>query len=133
MDDLRDREDYFIWRVKCKGEWMAARIPAYCSLPYQYVIQSQNLGQKDLLPDILLVVIYNGKQRWNAPTYLASLMEPTAEVFKPLQLNVSYVLIDEGRYTDKELADNKNIAAILFRLENNQAAEDFDHGLTCLV
>jgi len=60
-------------------------------------------------------------------------MEPIPEVFKPLQLNVRYVLIDEGRYTGEELADSENIAAILFRLENSPTAEVFDHGLTCLV
>ena len=148
-DDLRDREDDLVWRLKCKDEWvyiylllefqstvdrwMSVRVATYCGLLYQDIIQTQNLRQNDCLPAILPVVIYNGRYRWQAPTELASLMEPIPEVFKPLQLNVSYVLIDEGRYTDEELADNENIAAILFRLENSQTAEIFDHGLTCLV
>jgi hypothetical protein len=148
-DDLRDRADDLVWRLKCKDEWvylylllefqstvdrwMSVRVGTYCGLLYQDIIQTQNLGWDDQLPAILPIVIYNGRYQWRAPTDIASLMEPIPAVFKPLQLNVSYVLVDEGRYTDEELADNDNIAAILFRLENSQSAEAFDHGLTCLV
>ncbi|MBT5231036.1 MAG: transposase [Methylococcales bacterium] len=148
-DDLRDRADDLVWRLKCKDEWvylylllefqstvdrwMPVRVGTYCGLLYQDIIQTQNLGWDDQLPAILPIVIYNGRYPWRASTDLASLMEPIPAVFKPLQLNVSYVLVDEGRYTNEELADNENIAAILFRLENSQTAEAFDHGLTCLV
>jgi predicted transposase YdaD len=82
-DDLIERHDDIIWRVRWKsGKWlyvylllefqssidnfMAVRIMVYIGLLYQYLIDTEKLTAKDKLPPILPLVIYNGNQRWKA-------------------------------------------------------------------
>ena len=67
-DDIRDREDDIIWRIRYGEEWlyvylllefqsgidhfMAVRIAGYISLLYQDLIRSQKFTSKDLLPPV---------------------------------------------------------------------------------
>ncbi len=90
-DDIRDREDDIIWRIRYGEEWlyvylllefqsgidhfMAVRIAGYISLLYQDLIRSQKFTSKDLLPPVLPIVLYNGKYRWHAPIQLSQLIE----------------------------------------------------------
>ncbi|MDP2202910.1 MAG: Rpn family recombination-promoting nuclease/putative transposase [Methylicorpusculum sp.] len=75
-DDLRQRHDDCIWRMKFKDTWlylylllefqssddyfMANRVMTYLGLLYQDIIRSQLLKKGDLLPPVLPIVIYNG-------------------------------------------------------------------------
>lgn len=44
-----------------------------------------------------------------------------------------YLLIDEGAYADSELAELRNLAAALFRLENSRTPKDVERVLEALV
>jgi len=67
---------------------------------------------------VLTIVLYNGKHRWRAATEFSSLIDPaTPELLRSYQPELRYVLIDEGRYDPKELANYRNLAAAIFRLE----------------
>ena len=86
-DDLREREDDIIWRVRLGRKWlcvylliefqssvdpfMAVRVLAYLGLLYQDIIRTGGLTAERLLPPVLPVVLYNGRPRWNAPEEVA--------------------------------------------------------------
>ncbi len=139
-DDLRDREDDVIWKVKCKDQWlyvylliefqssvdyfMAVRLMTYIGLLYQDLIKQQKLGKKHKLPPVFPIVLYNGEDRWTAATELSTLIEDLPEKFTKYKPSLSYLVLDEGRYKKEELDPLKNLVAAIFRLENCKSRED---------
>ena len=79
-DDLRDREDDVIWRVRWGDEWlyvylllefqstvdpfMAVRVMVYLGLLYQDLINAKQFSSNGKMPAVLPSVLYNGQQRW---------------------------------------------------------------------
>ena len=136
-DDLRERSDDVVWRVRWGAAWiyvylllefqstveryMAVRLHTYVGLLYQDLIHSKQLGSAGLLPPVLAIVLYNGASRWNAPQELTSLMQPGPRELERYQPQSSYLVIDEGRYSESELKPLRNLVAALFRLENSRS------------
>lgn len=89
-DDLRDREDDIIWRVRWQGDWlylyllvefqstvyryMAVRLTTYVGLLYEGLIRSHQLTPTRLLPPVVPIVLYNSRDRWTAPHNVATLV-----------------------------------------------------------
>jgi|GEM_PF-2914010 len=105
-DDLRDRADDIIWKVRWgkKDAWlfiylllefqssvdkfMAVRLMVYIGLLYQDLIKSKQLTQNKKLPPVLPLVLYNGKeQRWTAKQELNELIEPLPVGLENVRLN----------------------------------------------
>ena len=101
-DDLREREDDIIWRVRWGEGWlyvylllefqstvdwfMAVRIMTYIGLLYQDLIKSERVKTGELLPPVLPVVLYNGNICWQAPVNVSDLIIPVPgglERYKP--------------------------------------------------
>ncbi|ABK44496.1 putative transposase [Magnetococcus marinus MC-1] len=148
-DDLRDREDDVIWRVRWGEAWlyifvliefqstvdwmMAVRMNVYVMLLYQDLVKSGQVKQGEMLPPVLPMVLYNGKPIWSAAMDVADLIRPVPgglECFRP---HMRYLLIDEVRYEDASLAEMKNLAAALFRLEKSQSPTDIRAVLSSLI
>ena len=139
-DDVRDREDDIIWRVRWGTEWlylyillefqatvdhfMAVRIGGYVHLLYQDLIKSGTIKQGEKLPPVLPLVLYNGKAPWMAATEIGDLIAPTPFGLDRFRPQMRYLLIDEIRYADAELISLRNLAAALFRLEKSRKPED---------
>jgi predicted transposase/invertase (TIGR01784 family) len=139
-DDLRDREDDLIWRVKGGDGWlyvylllefqstvdhfMAVRIQGYLALLYQDIIRTQKLKAGDKLPPVLPIVLYNGKHRWQAPVHLNQLIHPAPLGLEQYRPKLGYLLLDEGRFGHDELGSLKNLVAALFQLENSRTDQD---------
>ena len=86
------------------------------------------------LPPVLPIVLYNGHSTWSAATSLAQLIDPDLpEQLQHWQPCIRYLLLDEQRFGDSELAGLRNVAAALFRLENSRQPEDIERVLTSLV
>ena len=105
--------------------WMAVRTQVYTGLLRQQIIAERRLRPGDLLPPVLTIVIYNGDQRWNAPTDLSRLVALPPE--SPLwrwQPQASYYLLDEGAFPSDDLARMDTVAALLFRLEHCHRVDD---------
>lgn len=146
-DDLRERLDDIVWRVRLGSEWlyvylliefqssvdpfMAVRVLAYLGLLYQDIIRAGGLTAGRKLPPVLPVVLYNGKPRWNAPEEVADLIAAAPSGLDRYRLR--YLLLDEGRYADGELAPLRNVAAALFRMENSRTPQDVEQVLAALV
>ncbi len=90
-DDLREREDDIIWRVRWGKDWlyvylllefqshvdrfMAVRIMTYLGLLYQDIIRGGSLTSGGKLPPVLPMVLYNGEPRWTAAEDTNDLIE----------------------------------------------------------
>ncbi len=148
-DDLREREDDIIWRVRWGREWlyvylllefqstidrfMAVRMLVYVGLLYQDLIRTGQLTADGLLPPVFPVVLYNGNKAWDAAQEIGELIvepPPGMERYRP---QLYYFLLDEGRFSDTELAPLKNLAAALFRLEGSRTPQDVEQVLAALV
>ena len=148
-DDLRAREDDIIWRVRWGSEWMyvyillefqstidrfmAVRMLVYLGLLYQDLIRAGQLTADGRLPPVLPVVLYNGNKAWDAAQEIGELIvepPPGMERYRP---QLHYFLLDEGRFSDTELAPLKNLAAALFRLEGSRTPQDVERVLAALI
>jgi hypothetical protein len=148
-DDIRDREDDIIWRLRLGPSWiyvylliefqstvdntMAIRIMTYIGLLYQDLIKTKKVLSGEKLPPVLPIVLYNGAPRWNAPVEVSELIAHVAgglEIYKP---HLRFLLLDEGAYKDHELAPLKNLVAAIFRLENSPSPEKMKEILIALL
>ena len=148
-DDLRDRQDDLIWKIRWGDEWlyvylllefqssvdhfMAVRISGYLALLYQDIIRSQKLTSKDLLPPVLPIVLYNGQRRWRAPLQLNQLIHPAPAGLEKYRPQVGYLLLDEGRFNPDELSSLNNLVAALFQLENSRTEQEIQSVLVHLI
>jgi hypothetical protein len=131
-DDLRQRANDVVWRVKANGDWvylylliefqttvdpyMAVRMMTYVGLLYQNLIRGGNALPNRKLPPVLPIVLYNGGARWTAATDIAEMIAPVPGLVMKYQPRLAHLLIDEGRYSEAELAPMKNLAACMMRL-----------------
>ena len=139
-DDLRDREDDVVWRLRWGSEWvyvylllefqstvdryMAVRMLTYLGLLYQDLIKAGQLPESGLLPAVLPLVLYNGSGRWQAAWELEALIDPRPEGLAKYRPRLRYLLIDEGEFAEDELNPLQNLVAGLFALENARTAQD---------
>lgn len=155
-DDLRERQDDVIWRIRWgkepsgKADWlyvylllefqssidwfMAVRIiMTYVGLLYQDLVRSEAVKTNEPLPPVLPIVLYNGDPRWQAPADIADLITPVPGGLERYRPHLHYLLLDEGSYHDHELASLRNLSAALFRLENSRTPEDVQQVLQALI
>src|ERR1700735_3892230 len=129
------REGDVIWRLPIEGGldlylylliefqsridwWMAVRTQIYEGLLWQQVIAERKLKPGDKLPPVLMIVLYNGEARWNAPEENAGVLAlPAHSSLWPWQPQIRYHLLDMGLAAPGPLAEPDSVAALLFRLE----------------
>lgn len=115
-DDLREREDDVIWRVRWGREWlyvylpiefqstvdryMAVRMLAYLSLLYQDLVRTGQFAAEGRLSPVLPMVLYNGSKRWDAPNDVADLIVPVPGGLERYRPRFTYFLLDEGCYAE---------------------------------
>ena len=131
-DDLREREDDIIWRVRwgrqrwlyvylliefqSTVEWfMAVRLMVYIGLLYQALIRSGEIRPGEQLPPVFPLVLYNGRHPWTAPLDVADLMATRPVGLRPYHPRLRYHVLEERRYGAAALTALQNLAAALFR------------------
>ncbi|MBF0303904.1 MAG: Rpn family recombination-promoting nuclease/putative transposase [Desulfamplus sp.] len=143
-DDLRERFDDKIWRVRFRDKWlylylllefqssddyfMAVRIMTYIGLLYQDIIRSHGLKKGDMLPPVVPIVIYNGKSPWKSPCEIRELINPVHKSLKKFTPQISYWLLDEGRVGAENLEEftgsGFNLTAELIAFELCKTTEE---------
>ena len=139
-DDLRDREDDVIWRVRFGDDWiyvyillefqsqpdkyMAVRILTYLGLLYQDLIKASQLTPSDKLPPVLPIVLYNGEPRWSAAVEINELIESIPGGLSKYAPKMRYLLLEENELVAQESVPLQNLASALFRSEKSQSVED---------
>lgn len=66
---------------------------------------------------MLLIVLYNGADPWNAARTLDDLIDPVPPVLSEYRPQQVYFLIDEQRIAEQGNLPQRNLSAALFRLE----------------
>ena len=138
-DDLRDRADDIIWRVRWGEEWlyiyvllefqssidhwMAVRLLTYIGLLYQDLIRAETIKVGDQLPPVLPVVLYNGATPWNAETTLEPLVAQGPTILAPYRSQQGYLLLDERRIAEKGNLPTRNLCSALFQLEGSRGVQ----------
>jgi hypothetical protein len=119
---------YFYLLIEFQSEsdwWMPVRAQIYQGLLWQQVIAEKQLKAGARLPPQLLLVLYNGIQRWRAPT---EIREPIAlspdSALWPWQPQVRYYLLDMGAFPRDDLTRRTSVAALLFRLEQPLSSQE---------
>jgi len=112
-------EVYLLFEFQSEVDWsMAVRTQIYQGLLWQQVIDARELKRGGQLPPLLLLVLYNGRKRWEAPTRVKELMALSSDsALWPWQPEVQYYLLDFGAFPRDELSRRRSLAAFLFRLE----------------
>ena len=148
-DDLRDREDDILWRVRFRDRWlylylllefqssvdpyMAVRLLTYIGLLYQDLIKQRALTDSGKLPPVLPIVLYNGRTRWLAATELLDLIEPAPGRLRDYAPRLKYLLLDEGAIDESAPWALRNLVAALFRLEKSRAPDTLRDVLSALI
>ncbi|WP_341644381.1 Rpn family recombination-promoting nuclease/putative transposase [Thauera sp. SDU_THAU2] len=98
--------------------WMALRILTYVCLLYQDLIKREKV-KPGKLPPVFPIVIYNGKDTWQASLEVAKLIG-ASDSLRRWTPSFRYHMLDEGRVPTEELkhlADN--LMALLIKLETH--------------
>ncbi|NEV63254.1 Rpn family recombination-promoting nuclease/putative transposase [Thiorhodococcus minor] len=139
-DDLRDRADDLVWRLRWGSDWlyvylllefqstidpwMAVRVQTYLGLLYQDLIRAETLSAAGRLPPVLPVVLYNGSAPWTAADRLEPLIEQAPRVLATYRPRQAYLLLDEQRLARAGQLPERNLCAALFRLEASRGADE---------
>ena len=111
---------YLLFEFQSRRDWwMAVRTQVYQGLLWQQIIAEKELATGTRLPPLLLLVLYNGKRRWDIPLETDELiaLSPDSAVWWSYQPHVRYYLLDMGAVHPDELAQRTNLATLLCRLE----------------
>jgi hypothetical protein len=146
-DDLRERRDDILWRIKCRDTWlyiylliefqssvdpwMAVRIMTYTGLLYQDLINSGQIKGGDKLPPVFPLVLYNGRKTWTAHQDIAELISPAPSALARYCPRLRYFLVDEGRIPVAAL-NTDSLTACLMRMERNTGPESLREALVAL-
>ena len=135
--ESRRREGDVIWRVPTEAGldlfvyvllefqsgidwWMAVRTQIYEGLVWQQLITERRLKPGDRLPPVLMLVLYNGEARWNAPVATSDLIAlPAQSPLWPWQPQIRYHILDMGATAADLPGLRDSLAALLFRLEQD--------------
>ena len=112
-----DRELFFYFLTELQSKvlrFMALRVQHYVSSFYMDFIQSNPSAQT--LPAVFPIVLYNGDEKWTAPTQVADLIERFPDL-GPYRLSLEFFKIAENEYDRERLLRQSNIATTLFLAE----------------
>ncbi|MEA1050409.1 Rpn family recombination-promoting nuclease/putative transposase [Lamprobacter modestohalophilus] len=97
---------------------MPLRMLHYVACFYQHLLKTKVTSPARGLPPILLIVLYNGLERWHAAEDIDELVRPTPPLFlHAYQPHLRYYLIDEGRYTPEQLSAIDSPLSGVFEVE----------------
>ena len=112
---------------------MAVRLLVYVGLLYQDLIRSKQLPASGMLPPVIPIVLYNGRRPWTAAQELGALVQEGPGGLRAYCPHLTYLLLEEQRYSEALLPSHPNLAAALFRLENSREPADVQRALAGLI
>ena len=114
---------YLMVEYQSRSAWdMAVRVCFYIMLFYVRLAREPEVIKRGKLPQVLAIVLYNGKARWNAKTSLQELIDVTLPELIPYGMAGSYIVIDI-RHARKLKRELRNVADVVFRLQRLDASE----------
>ena len=104
---------------------MALRILAYTSLLYQELVRNARpvLDERDRLPAVLPMVLYNGEAPWRASREMNDLVQPGDEALAPYRPRQRHLVLDERNIRLRALP-RRNLVTAVVRLERTRSPRD---------
>ena len=146
---LHERTNDMVWRARWGSDsiyiylqlefqstvdtFMAVRMLTYIGLLYEKLIDAGTLSADGKLPPVLPIVLYNGSARWRAEREVSPLVQTGPKALQLYCPQMRYLLLDEARFRDSELAPMRNLVAAVFRLENSRTSVQIGEVLSALV
>ena len=147
-EDLRQRHGDLVWRIRFRDDrWlylvlllefqatvdraMALRMLTYTALLYQRLDADGVLRDREALPPVLPVVLYNGRWPWTASVEMTELVAVGSDVLAPYQPSQRYYLLDGARVADADLPAD-NLVSALIDLEKTRDAARLGEALGAL-
>ena len=82
------------------------------------------------IPLVMPIVLYTGKQKWNANKYL----EKSQEKIKGLNIKIgNYSLVDINNYTEKELLEDNTFISKMMLIEKSKNTEEIAETLEKII
>ena len=145
---LKKRQQDMVWQVQqtedgtfvylalefqsTVDKFMPLRVNTYRSLLFEQLVRQHRLDSDGRLPDVIPIVIYNGKRRWTAPLEFSKLHPVRSSVYARYNISARYILMDFSACKERALKCASNPLALLIRLEVaesmaelSQVAEDY--------
>ncbi len=98
---------------------MPIRLLHYVACFYDHLLKTKVTTPARGLPPVFPTVLYNGSQRWSAREDMYDMLSPQPPTFlRAYQPHLRYYLIDEGRYTEEDLAQRSSPLSGVFSIEN---------------
>ena len=97
----------------------------------QHLVNEGELQDRHL-PTVVPMVLYNGAAAWKSATDVADCYGPSLPGLEPYRPRLLYHLVDEVRLKLHPLADVRNLAEALFKLERSRTPADIAQVLGAL-
>ena len=112
------------FQSKCRQD-VALRVLTYMLLFYSRIQKENSLKKGDKVPVIVPLILYNGNERWWAPTDVFDLVEEAPASFAPHIPSMKCIVIDEKRCPPGDLLElDENVAAAIIRAEQAMTGPD---------
>lgn len=134
-EKLQNRESDVIYKIKDKNIFILIEHQTkidykmtYRILEYEYeLIRSEidynKLGTKDYkIPAVISIVLYTGKQKWNAKKYIEEVQEKL-EGYEEIKL-AQYDVIDVNDFSERELIEDKSFLSKAMLIEKAKDNEE---------
>lgn len=91
----------------------------YVACLYDHLLKTKAASIQGGLPPVFPIVVYNGTGRWHAQQDIYEMIQPEPPCFlQAYQPHLRYYLIDEGRYSEADLAQRQSPLSGVFGIEN---------------
>ncbi len=120
---LKDKNIFFLIEHQTKIDYtMPLRILEYETAIIKNAIDYKKFGQKNYkIPKVIPIVLYTGKRKWNAKTYINEIQEQF-ENFNELNF-AKYNVIDINNLTEEKLLKDTNYLSKIMLLEKYRGNE----------
>ncbi len=139
---LPKRESDVVWRIPLRSgsdiyllvlvefqsevdRWMILRVIVYQCMLWLQLLHEKAIPASGPLPPLFPLVLHNGDQPWRTPVRLRDLIGlPEGSPLWRFQPGGQFFLIDETRFTPKDLEERDSLSALVFRIERCSSPEE---------
>ena len=129
---IKDKNIFFLIEHQSKIDYsMPFRLLEYEVAIIRSAIDKSKIKNKSYkIPLVMPIVLYTGKQKWNANKYL----EKSQEKIQCLNIKIgNYSLVDINNYTEKELLEDNTFISKMMLIEKSKNTEEIAETLEKII
>lgn len=129
---IKDKNIFFLIEHQSKIDYsMPFRLLEYEVAIIRSAIDKSKIKNKSYkIPLVMPIVLYTGKQKWNANKYL----ERSQEKIQGLNIKIgNYSLVDINNYTEKELLEDNTFISKMMLIEKSKNTEEIAETLEKII